>query len=180
MRGLRGLRAGTAETEAGQVEATGQVEAAATGHARHAAALHGRGERPHLLLLQVLGRPVGVTDRGEHEVGDGPRGLLRVVGVHRGRLDAEIQQLALAVDGGLDQAAARRAGHLGVRQCLLGIHELFLHLLRRGEQLLHIHLGFHIALLRRAYDHPSAVKPLRRAGLSLRIRRSPDRPARAG
>jgi len=29
---------------------------------------------------------------------------------------------------------------------------LFLHLLRRGEQLLHVHLGFHIALLRRAYD----------------------------
>ena len=72
MRGLRALRAGTAETEARQVEATGQVEATASGHARHAAALHGRGERSHLLLLQVLGRPVGVTDRGEHEVGDGP------------------------------------------------------------------------------------------------------------
>src|ERR1700761_566071 len=80
----------------------------------------------------------------------------------------------------LTRPPPRRAGHLGVRQRLLGIHELFLHLLRRGEQLLHIHLGFHIALLRRAYDHPSAVKPLRRAGLSLRIRRSPDRPARAG
>jgi hypothetical protein len=29
---------------------------------------------------------------------------------------------------------------------------LLLHLLRRGEQLLHVHLGFHIGLLPRAYD----------------------------
>ena len=64
----------------------------------------------------------------------------------------QVHQLALAVDRGLDQATARRPGHFGVRERLLGVHELFLHLLRRGEQLLHIHLGFHIALLRRAYD----------------------------
>ena len=94
---VRALRARAADAEAGQVQTAGQVETAA-GHARHAATLHGRGERPHLLLLQVLGRPVGVTDGGEHEVGDRPRGLLRVVGIHRGRRDAEVQQLALAVD----------------------------------------------------------------------------------
>ena len=46
---------------------------------------------------------------------------------------------------------------LGVGQRLLGVHELFLHLLCSREQLLHIHLGFHIALLRRAYDQPAAI-----------------------
>src|SRR5215471_8719836 len=56
-----------AEAEAGQIQPAGQVETA--GHARQAAALHGRGERPHLLLLQVLGRPVRVADRREHEIG---------------------------------------------------------------------------------------------------------------
>ena len=73
-----------AYAEARQVEPAGQVETAA-GHAGYATALHGRVERPHLPLLKVRGRPGGITDGGEHEVGDRPRGLLRVVGVDRGR-----------------------------------------------------------------------------------------------
>ena len=43
-----------------------------------------------------------------------------------------------------------RALHLRVGKLLLGVHELFLHLLRGGEQLLHIQLAarFHVALIR--------------------------------
>src|ERR1700756_4977949 len=90
---------GAAEAEAGQVQPAGQVETA--GHARQAAALHGRGGRPPLLLLQTPGRPVRGADRREHEIGYRPRRFIRVAGIHRGRGDAEVQQLALAVDRGL-------------------------------------------------------------------------------
>src|SRR5262249_39836354 len=56
---------------------------------------------------------------------------------------------------------------LGVSQRLLGVHQLFLHLLRGREQLLHIHLGFHIALLCRAYAQPGVLKPVRRTQSSV-------------
>ena len=67
-----------------------------------------------------------------------------VVRVDRLRGDAEVHQLALAVDPGCHEAAACGSGHLGVGQFLLGIHELFLHLLRRGEQLLHVQLAVRV------------------------------------
>src|SRR5712691_80207 len=70
------------------------------------------GEGAHLLLLQLTGRAVGVADRGEHEVSNGLRGLLRVGGVDGGGRDGELHQLALPVDDGLHEAAARRALNL--------------------------------------------------------------------
>src|SRR6266540_3907455 len=50
-------------------------------------------EGAHLLLLQLAGCPVGVADRGEHEVGHGLRGLIRVGGVDGGGRDGELHQL---------------------------------------------------------------------------------------
>src|SRR5215831_2320878 len=100
-----------------------------------------RRERAHLLLLELPGGPVGVADRREHEIGNGLRRLGRIRRVNGRGADRQIHKLALAVDRGGDEATACCAFHLGVRQFLLGIHELALHLLRGGEQLLHVHLA---------------------------------------
>jgi len=106
-----------------------------------------RGERGHLLLLQIIDRTAGGPVGREHEIGDRLRALGDIGRVDGIRPNRDIDELALAVHGGLNQAAARRAGYLGVGQRRLGVHQLFLHLLRCREQLLHVHLGFHIALL---------------------------------
>ena len=115
------------------------------GHLAHPAE---RGQRPHLLLLEVPGRPVRVTDGGQHQIGDRFGGLGRIGGVDRGCTDRQIHQFALAVDGRGHQPAARGPFHLGVCEFLLCAHELVLHLLRGGEQLLHVHLAawFHCRL----------------------------------
>ena len=111
-----------------------------TGHFAGPAATQ-RCERSHLLLLELSGRAVRVTDRREHEIGDGLRCLGRVCHINRRRADHQVHEFALAVDRGGDEATAGGTFHFGVRQFLLGIHELMLHLLRGGEQLLHVHLA---------------------------------------
>ena len=60
------------------------------------------------------------------------------------RADGQVNQVALAVDLGCDQPAARAALYHRVRQLLLRVHELILHLLCRSQQLLHIDLAARI------------------------------------
>src|SRR6185369_17561618 len=93
-----------------------------------------RRERSHLLLLELSGRAAGITDRREYEIGDGLGRVGGVGHVDRRRADRQVHELALAVDGGGDEPATGGPFHLGVRQFLLGAHELLLHLLRGGEQ----------------------------------------------
>ena len=95
--------------------------------------------------LQVGRGPVGVAHRGQHQVGDRLRGLVRVGG-RRSQLGLMVRStrspwpLTLACD----QPAARAALDYRVGQFLLRVHELVLHLLRRSEQLLHIDLAARI------------------------------------
>src|SRR5260370_32795436 len=74
--------------------------------ARLSCAADTRGERPHLLLLQVADGAVGITNRGEHQVGQGLRRLLRIIRIDRPAGDPEGHQLALPVDDRRDQPAA--------------------------------------------------------------------------
>ena len=68
--------------------------------------------------------------------------------------DGDIQQLALAADDGLDQAAAGRALDRRVGQFLLCAHELVLHLRRSCEQLLHVQLSAWLHDAPKPYWHP--------------------------
>jgi hypothetical protein len=88
------------------------------------------GEGAHRLLLELLRGAVGVADRGEDQVGQ----ALGVVGVDGAGFDAKPDDLAPAGDGRVHQAAARRAGHLGLGQLLLGLQQAGLHLLGLLEQ----------------------------------------------
>ena len=156
------------------------------------ATVNGQGE---LLDLSISAAAVDADDAEETARTIADLVLAAVRDAYRSAEDLQQQQMgpfAAAMQGGgipgmpggLDQPAACRPGDLSVGERLLCVHELFLHLLRRGEQLLHVHLGFHIALLPRAYDQPAAVKPkqgrVRPRGLSPRSRRSPGRPVPAG
>ena len=78
-----------------------------------------------------------VADRGDDEVLE----ALDVVGVDRLRVDLERHDVAGAGDDGGDEPAAGGAGHLGLGQLALRLHQLLLHLLRLLHQLLHVRLS---------------------------------------
>src|SRR5262249_26450947 len=89
-------------------------------------------------------------------------------------------ELALAVDGGPDQAPASCALNLGLGEFLLSIHELTLHGRGRCEELLHIELAtrLHATSQVRSARHsePTALAPPRHAGAGPPRWRSRTRP----
>ena len=74
------------------------------GQAEAAGAAEALGERAHRLLLQLGRGPVGVLDRGEHQVGEA-LGVGRVDGA---RVDLEADDLAGPGDGGASPGRRRR------------------------------------------------------------------------
>src|SRR3984957_17085519 len=101
------------------------------------AAAHATGQRTQLLLGQGSDLLCGVTERADKQVLQ----RLDVVGVDDLGIDLHRDDLAVALDGDLDQTATGLAVDLGVDESLLGSHQLLLHLLCLGEQPRHVGLA---------------------------------------
>src|SRR4051812_48916079 len=102
-------------------------------HARHAAA----GQRPDGVAGHRVGLRLRVAVRRDHEVAE----VAQVVvtrAVERAGLDRHGLELADAVHGHGDRAAAGGAVDPGVRELLLGRLQLFLHLLRLLQEALQV------------------------------------------
>jgi hypothetical protein len=90
------------------------------------------GDRAHLLLGELLALAQALVDGGHHEVLE----HLHVLGVHGGGVDDEPDQVLLAGDGRLDDAAARGSLDGGRLELLLDARHLLLHL---HQHLLRVH-----------------------------------------
>src|SRR5699024_3644205 len=113
----------------------GQARNPTTGHA----ATESFGQRAHLLFLDAFDLGLCVTNRREHQVGEGLCGFLTVTGVDGLGVDGDVLDLSTAAQLDLDQATTGAALDLRVVECLLCFDELLLHLLGLLEQGLHVH-----------------------------------------
>src|SRR5690606_20348154 len=91
-------------------------------------------DRAELLLLELL----RVARRVPHSRDDQVGQRLDVVGVHDLGVDVELLELELTAHRGGDHATARGAGDLGLRDLLLRLEHLLLHLLGLLQDLLHV------------------------------------------
>src|SRR5271156_4186036 len=108
-----------------------------TGPSNTQRAAHTTGQRTQLLLRHRRDLLGSVGERADDQILQ----RLDVARVDDFGIDLHRDYLAAALDGDLHQTATGLSVHLGVDESLLGSHQLFLHLLRLGEQCRYVRLA---------------------------------------